>query len=597
MITQDGNGKFLVVKEALDIIRGLHGNVAVCDVVGPYRSGKSFILNLIINRKEGFTLGTSQVSCTRGIWMWDTPIKHKNEHGEFNLILLDTEGLGSFDAKPELDNKIFVLSLLLSSFFIFNTKNVIDRNAIKQLGIMTEISNFINTNYGTEVSDTKKDQRLCLNSPDFVWIVRDFYLELTEQTPKQYLQTCLQMETEVAKNPAEALEVNAIRESIKNSFKSLDCYCLPFPIDSGINGMPFEKSLRCLGQFDFEQLKSEFRNGIKTLCDNMKKNICPKTVFTVPLTAVAFSKYIEDVVKQLNENSKVSLNDTLTSSIKFASEKALFDAIENYKTKMQEFLDENPLPVKWEVLDENEQKAMESSYKILQMSLNGSADLTKPVFESFNEEIYQYEKVDNKSKLVGGILYECRLTNSMIIKAKNKKILNKLWKEGIVLYFFDKPNDNDPRIAERFVEAYELLKATYCIKAYLQIEPEMSEAFNEWYKEKDIESVINNMEYLSEQVKQKLENEQKIKEMSAAGKRIERDFQTAVHKHEQSVGHITEKMKVMENDHLKQVKELEEKLNNATAAAEAAARVAQEAQKVINDQRNVGTGKSRCTIS
>ena len=97
----------------------------------------------------------------------------------------------------------------------------------------------------------------------------------------------------------------------------------------------------------------------------------------------------------------------------------------------------------------------------------------------------------------------------------------------------------------------------------------MSEAFNEWYKEKDIENIINNMEYLSEQVKQKLENEQKIKEMSAAGKRIEKDFKDAVQKHEQSVGNINEKMKVMEAEHLNQVKELEEKLNTAKAAAEA----------------------------
>ena len=164
-------------------------------------------------------------------------------------------------------------------------------------------------------------------------------------------------------------------------------------------------------------------------------------MFTVHLTAVAFSNYVENVVQQLNKNTKVSLNETLSMSIKYASERALKDAIENYKTKIQEFLDENPLPVKWELLDENEQKAMESSYKILQMSLNGSNELTKPVFESFNEEIYQYEKIGEELKLVGGIQYECRLMNSMIIKAKNKKLLNKLWKEGIVEYFFDRPHD------------------------------------------------------------------------------------------------------------------------------------------------------------
>ncbi len=109
-------------------------------MVGPLRQGKSFILNLLLNQNNGFELGGDIYSCTRGIWMWNTPIKHINKHGEFNLILMDTEGLGSSDRAPEHDNKIFVLSLLLSSYFVFNTKNAIDRDAIKKLGIMADLS-------------------------------------------------------------------------------------------------------------------------------------------------------------------------------------------------------------------------------------------------------------------------------------------------------------------------------------------------------------------------------------------------------------------------------------------------------------------------
>jgi hypothetical protein len=92
MVDQDDNGTFKINKKALEIIQNLQGNVAVCNVVGPLRTGKSYILNLLLNQKNGFELGGSVDSCTRGIWMWDTPIKHKNKHGEFNLILMDTEG-------------------------------------------------------------------------------------------------------------------------------------------------------------------------------------------------------------------------------------------------------------------------------------------------------------------------------------------------------------------------------------------------------------------------------------------------------------------------------------------------------------------------
>ena len=578
----------------MDIIKGLKGNVAICDVVGPYRSGKSFILNLILNQKKGFTIGTTFQSCTRGIWMWDTPIKHKNKHGEFNLILLDTEGLGSTDTKPELDNKIFVLSLLLSSYFVLNTKTVIDRNAIKQLGVMTDLSKFINSSYENSQDESKEEQRLCLNSPDFVWIVRDFYLDLNNQTPKQYLLSCLQLETGQTRNETETLEVNFIRESIKNSFKSLNCFCLPFPIDSGSNGLSFEQTLRHLDQLELDKLRPDFRDGVKNLCESIKKNICPKKVFTVPLSAIAFSKYIENVVKNLNQNEKVSLNETLSVSIKFASESALKEAVDYYQLKMQQFFEQNSMPLKWDVITDTEREIMEKCYKILQKNLNGTNDLTKPVFDSFNEQIYQYEKVGDELTLTGGTLYEYRLKNSSAIKNFNKKMLQKLWKKNITEVFFDKPNDSDPTIGEKFTDAYELLKQTYCNKAFSLSEPEMIEAFNEWYKEKDIANVINNMEWLSEQVKNKIENEQKLKEVSATGKRIEREFQYAVTKHEQSVGQISEKMKVMENDHLNQVKELEEKLNDAKAAAEAAEKLAAQAKAEI---QAMSTKKKGCTIS
>jgi hypothetical protein len=165
-----------------------------------------------LNQKNGFELGGSVDSCTRGIWMWDTPIKHKNKHGDFNLILLDTEGLGSPDRNPQDDNKIFALSLLLSSYFIYNTKSVIDRDAIRKLGIMADLSNFINS------SINNRETNVSVHLPDFVWCLRDFFLNLNGRTAKQYLNECLEMENVGKRNTKETEEANIIRESIKKSF-------------------------------------------------------------------------------------------------------------------------------------------------------------------------------------------------------------------------------------------------------------------------------------------------------------------------------------------------------------------------------------------
>ena len=49
--------------------------------------------------------------------MWNKLIPISDE---IDALLLDTEGLGSTDREFEVDIKIFALSILLSSTFVFN---------------------------------------------------------------------------------------------------------------------------------------------------------------------------------------------------------------------------------------------------------------------------------------------------------------------------------------------------------------------------------------------------------------------------------------------------------------------------------------------
>lgn len=91
--------------------------MAVVAIAGPYRTGKSFLANRFIGRMKAFTIGSTVQSCTRGIWMWNQLIPLSDE---VDALLLDTEGLGSTDREFATDIKIFALSILLSSTFVFN---------------------------------------------------------------------------------------------------------------------------------------------------------------------------------------------------------------------------------------------------------------------------------------------------------------------------------------------------------------------------------------------------------------------------------------------------------------------------------------------
>jgi hypothetical protein len=91
LITQQ-NGKLKLNDESAQLIKNLKGNIGVISVIGPYRSGKSYIMNRLLNRSDGFELGCTYSSTTRGIWMWNNMISHVNENGDqMNLIVLDTE--------------------------------------------------------------------------------------------------------------------------------------------------------------------------------------------------------------------------------------------------------------------------------------------------------------------------------------------------------------------------------------------------------------------------------------------------------------------------------------------------------------------------
>ena len=60
-----------------------------------------------------------------------------------HAILLDTEGLGSCNRDQVIDIKIFSLSVLLSSYFIFNCMNAIDENALEALSLVCNLSKHI----------------------------------------------------------------------------------------------------------------------------------------------------------------------------------------------------------------------------------------------------------------------------------------------------------------------------------------------------------------------------------------------------------------------------------------------------------------------
>ena len=53
LISEDGDKNLTLNESALDIIKNLTGDIAVCVIVGQYRFGKSFLLSHLLEHFSG----------------------------------------------------------------------------------------------------------------------------------------------------------------------------------------------------------------------------------------------------------------------------------------------------------------------------------------------------------------------------------------------------------------------------------------------------------------------------------------------------------------------------------------------------------------
>ena len=118
-------------------------HIAVVTVVGKYRTGKSYILNrVLLNQNNGFEVGPTINACTKGLWVWPKLIPHPTD-SSIQYMVMDTEGLGSLEQGEEVDTKIFLMALLLSSYFIYNSIGSIDEQAIQNLSLVVNLSKLL----------------------------------------------------------------------------------------------------------------------------------------------------------------------------------------------------------------------------------------------------------------------------------------------------------------------------------------------------------------------------------------------------------------------------------------------------------------------
>ena len=329
------SGLFEITSEGISFLSSLKNQtIAVLSVTGPYRSGKSFLANLIMNNMAGFKVGATINACTKGLWVWGRPIPLSKNR---KLIVLDSEGLGSVekDRTGNIDMKIFTLSVLLSSCLIYNTKHAISEDKIEEISNAANLSKRINIS-----KDTKKNMQLDFGDffPDLIWVLRDFSLDRGRLSPKEYLEQCLQR---VDVRTIEGGETkNVCRDIITRNFKHRDCYTLVVPTTD-------EAKLRNLDNEPQSSLRKEFLDQVQRMILSIKDNIKPKKINNIELDGEALFGLLQIYVECINnEESPVilsALENVLLAKAKNISENAydIFKEQINEKLKDKYPINEN----------------------------------------------------------------------------------------------------------------------------------------------------------------------------------------------------------------------------------------------------------------
>ncbi|XP_075507651.1 uncharacterized protein LOC142544493 isoform X1 [Primulina tabacum] len=137
-----GHTRLRLSREGLDAIERIPTPIAAVAVIGPYRSGKSFLLNQLLSLScyEGFGVGHMRDTKTKGIWVWGTPVEMDIGGVKTSVIYLDTEGFESVGKSNVYDDRIFALATVMSSVLVYNLPETIREADVSRLSFAVELA-------------------------------------------------------------------------------------------------------------------------------------------------------------------------------------------------------------------------------------------------------------------------------------------------------------------------------------------------------------------------------------------------------------------------------------------------------------------------
>uniref|UniRef100_A0A0E0HXF7 GB1/RHD3-type G domain-containing protein n=1 Tax=Oryza nivara TaxID=4536 RepID=A0A0E0HXF7_ORYNI len=255
-----GHTKLRLAKEGLEAIKRIETPIAAVAVIGPYRSGKSFLLNQLLS-----------LTCNKGIWVWGTPIELDVNGSKVSVLYLDTEGFESIGKSNVYDDRIFALATVLSSILIYNLPETIREADISRLSFAVEIAEEF---YG-------RGKMLLLSQQNYCGLSRG--ISSKENLSSKWLMKL--------SNGCLTTMVNRIRDSLAFMGDNSTAFSLPQP--------HLQRTKLCdMDDQELDPLYIERRDELKQIVTSMIK---PKLLQGRTLNGKEFVSFLRQILEALNK--------------------------------------------------------------------------------------------------------------------------------------------------------------------------------------------------------------------------------------------------------------------------------------------------------
>jgi hypothetical protein len=258
------------VPHGVSALRSLGHIDAIIAIIGRARTGKSALCNILFGADDVFVISNETDSCTKGIWMAPEPVEWEGKR----VLVLDVEGTGDCDADPASEMALMMMSRLLASVLVYNTKD--GPPSRDQLG---KLSTLAQTSQRMAIKSSQE-----ANQVAFFWLFRDLNLK------------CENFQEHFHTKVFEGQSHSEVAEQLRDHFGGITALRMRAPrFDDEDEDM--------IGIENVEQFGAKFHQDLTDVCTQLQKAAVDSPT---PLsTGKGIAEYLELVSQTLNESDDV----------------------------------------------------------------------------------------------------------------------------------------------------------------------------------------------------------------------------------------------------------------------------------------------------